>query len=96
MRDPKKGLINRKTYKEIKAKDHQQMEAYLQALYKEAYADGFEAGKAASQGLRADELREILQTTKGIGERRTEAVMQRVREAQEKGDSHGKSNADYV
>ena len=75
---PGKTLVNRKTYKEIKAKDHQQMEAFMQELYKRAYADGFEAGKAAAEGLKADELREILLTTKGIGERRTEAVMQAV------------------
>lgn len=85
---PGKTLVNRKTYKEIKTKDHQQMEAYMQSFYKLAYTDGFEAGKAASEGINADELQQILLTTKGIGERRTEAVMQRVREALEKGDSH--------
>ena len=88
---PGKTLVNRKTYKEIKAKDHQQMEAFMQNLYARAYTDGFEAGKAASEGLNAEELRQILLTTKGIGERRTEAVMQRVREALEKGDSHESS-----
>ena len=75
---PGKTIVNRKTYKEIKAKDHQQMEAFMQELYKRAYTDGFKAGLAASAGLTADELPQILQTIKGIGERRTEAIMRAV------------------
>ena len=79
-----KGVINRKTYLEMKKMDHQHMEEFLERLYKNAYEDG----RKAAEGLNETQLREILLSVKGIGERRTEAVLERIKEAMEKGDSH--------
>lgn len=79
-----KGVINRKTYLEMKKMDHQHMGEFLERLYKNAYEDG----RKAAEGLNETQLREILLSVKGIGERRTEAVLERIKEAMEKGDSH--------
>lgn len=78
-----KGVINRKTYLEMKKMDHQHMEEFLERLYKNAYEDG----RNAAEGLNETQLREILLSVKGIGERRTEAVLERIKEAMEKEES---------
>ncbi len=59
----KQMVLNRKMYKEIKKMDHQDMSNYLSRYYMNAYNQG----KEDSEGLKADELREILLTVKGIG-----------------------------
>lgn len=78
-----KGVINRKTYLEMKKMDHQHMEEFLERFYKNAYEDG----RKAAEGLNETQLREILLSIKGIGERRTEAVLERIKEALEKEES---------
>lgn len=52
----KQMVLNRKMYKEIKKMDHQDMSNYLSRYYMNAYNQG----KEDSEGLKADELREIL------------------------------------
>lgn len=78
-----KGVINRKTYLEMKKMDHQHMEEFLERFYKNAYEDG----RKAAEGLNETQLKEILLSVKGIGERRTEAVLERIKEALEKEES---------
>ena len=78
-----KGVINRKTYLEMKKMDHQHMEEFLERLYKNAYEDG----RKAAEGLNETQIKEILLSIKGIGERRTEAVLERIKEALEKEES---------
>lgn len=78
-----KGVINRKTYLEMKKMDHQHMEEFLERLYKNAYEDG----RKAAEGLDETQLKEVLLSIKGIGEKRTEAVLERIKEALEKEES---------
>ena len=78
-----KGVINRKTYLEMKKMDHQHMEEFLERFYKNAYEDG----RKAAEGLNETQIKEILLSIKGIGERRTEAVLERIKEAMEKEES---------
>lgn len=78
----KQMVLNRKMYKEIKKMDHQDMSNYLSRYYMNAYNQG----KEDSEGLKADELREILLTVKGIGPAKTENIMEAVGKAlEEKG-----------
>lgn len=78
----KQMVLNRKLYKEIKKMDHQQMSDYLSRYYMNAYNQG----KKDSEGLKADELREILLSVKGIGPAKTENIMAAVIKAlEEKG-----------
>ena len=78
----KQMVLNRKMYKEIKKMDHQDMSNYLSRYYMNAYNQG----KEDSEGLKADKLREILLTVKGIGPTKTESIMEAVGKAlEEKG-----------
>lgn len=43
-------VINRKQYQDIKKMDHNQMNVYLQNIYKNAYMDGFKAGTESVPG----------------------------------------------
>lgn len=78
-----KSLINRKTYIELKKMDHQHMEEFLDRFYKNAYEDG----RKAAEGLDETQLKEVLLSIKGIGEKRAEAVLERIKEALEKEES---------
>lgn len=64
-------VLNRKTYKEIKKMDHRDMSNYLSCYYMNAYNQG----KEDAEGLKADELRTVLLTVKGIGPAKTENIM---------------------
>ena len=64
----KQMVLNRKMYKEIKKMDHQDMSKYNQ-------------GKEDAEGLKADELREVLLTVKGIGPAKTENIVEAVEKA---------------
>ena len=68
----KQMVLNRKMYKEIK-----KMSNYLSRYYMNAYNQG----KEDSEGLKADELREILLTVKGIGPAKAENIMEAVGKA---------------
>ena len=62
----KQMVLNRKMYKEIKKMDHQDMSNYLSRYYMNAYNQG----KEDSEGLKADELREILLTVRESDQQR--------------------------
>ena len=63
-------VINRKEYQNIKKKDHNQMNVYIQSIYKSAYMDGFKAGTESVPGIDMQQVSDILKSIKGIGEKR--------------------------
>ena len=67
--------LTRKMYKDIKKKDHQQMNDYLKNLYKFAFDDGL-----ASASTDYDVLKKVLLEVKGIGVVKAEAVINRLKE----------------
>ena len=67
--------LTRKTYKDIKKKDHQQMNDYMTALYKQGFDDGL-----TSASIDYDVLKKVLLEVKGIGAVKAEAVINRLKE----------------
>ena len=67
--------LTRKMYKDIKKKDHQQMNDYLKNLYKLGFDDGL-----ASTSIDYDVLKKVLLEVKGIGVVKAEAVINRLKE----------------
>ena len=67
--------LTRKMYKDIKKKDHQQMNDYLKNLYKLGFDDGL-----ASDSIDYDVLKKVLLEVKGIGVVKAEAVINRLKE----------------
>ena len=74
-------VINRKEYQNIKKKDHNQMNVYLQNIYKSAYMDGFKDGTESVPGIDITEIKKVLLSVKGLGEKRVADIL----EALEKG-----------
>ena len=69
-------VINRKEYQAIKKKDHNQMNLYLQEIYKNGYMDGFKAGTESVPGIDITEIKKALLSVKGLGEKRVEAILE--------------------
>ena len=67
--------LTRKVYKDIKKKDHQQMNDYLKKLYKLGFDDGL-----ASASIDYDVFKKVLLEVKGIGVVKAEAVINRLKE----------------
>ena len=67
--------LSRKVYKDIKKKDHQQMNDYMTALYKQGFDDGL-----ASASIDYDVLKKVLLEVKGIGVVKADAVINRLKE----------------
>ena len=67
--------LTRKVYKDIKKKDHQQMNDYMTALYKQGFDDGL-----ASATIDYDVLKKVLLEVKGIGAVKADAVINRLKE----------------
>ena len=67
--------LTRKMYKDIKKKDHQQMNDYLKNLYKLGFDHGL-----ASASIDYDVLKKVLLEVKGIGVVKAEAVINRLKE----------------
>ena len=65
-------VINRKEYQAIKKKDHTQMNLYLQEIYKNGYTDGVKS----VPGIDIAEIKKILLSVKGLGEKRVEAILE--------------------
>ena len=68
-------VINRKQYQDIKKMDHNQMNVYLQNVYKNAYMDGFKAGTESVPGIDISKISEILFGIKGLGAKRVECII---------------------
>lgn len=67
--------LTRKVYKDIKKKDHQQMNDFLKTLYKLGFDDGL-----ASATIDYDVLKKVLLEVKGIGLVKADAVINRLKE----------------
>ena len=67
--------LTRKMYKDIKKKDHQQMNDFLKTLYKLGFDDGL-----ASATIDYDVLKKVLLEVKGIGIVKADAVINRLKE----------------
>ena len=67
--------LTRKLYKDIKKKDHQQMNDYMTALYKLGFDDGL-----ASAIIDYDVLKKVLLEVKGIGVVKAEAIINKLKE----------------
>ena len=65
----KQYTLNRKTYKDVKRMDHQQMDAFCKNLYKAGHADGMKD----VEGLTEDE---------GIGPKKAEDIVSALTAAQ--------------
>ena len=64
-------VINRKEYQGIKKKDHNQMNLYIQSIYKSGYTDGVKS----VPGIDISQISEILLGIKGLGAKRVECIV---------------------
>ena len=64
-------VINRKEYQAIKKKDHNQMNVYLQEIYKAGYSEGVES----VPGIDFENIEKVLLTVKGIGEKKAKDIV---------------------
>lgn len=78
----KKIGITRQQYKDIKRKDHQQMEAFLIRFWQDGYNDGLKAAKKAN--VSPADIEDAISGIKGIGKTKVKAVMQRIYKLHEK------------
>ncbi len=69
-------VINRKEYQSIKKKDHNQMNLYLQNIYKNAYMDGFKDGTESVLGIDISKISGILLGIKGLGAKRVADILE--------------------
>ena len=67
----KEIVINRKEYQNIRKMDHNQMNLYLQEIYKNGYAEGVKS----VPGIDIAEIKKALLSVKGLGEKRVEAIL---------------------
>ena len=65
----KQYTLNRKTYKDVKRMDHQQMDAFCKNLYKAGHADGMKDA-------------EVILGVKGIGPKKAEDIVNALTAAQ--------------
>lgn len=72
----KKIGITREQYKNIKKKDHKQMEAFLIRYWQDGYIDGIAAAKKAN--ITPADIEKAISSIKGMGETKVNAVMQRI------------------
>ena len=64
-------VVNRKEYQNIRKMDHNQMNLYLQEIYKNGYTDGVKS----VPGIDIAEIKKVLLSIKGLGEKRVEAIL---------------------
>ena len=64
-------VINRKEYQNIRKMDHNQMNLYLQEIYKSGYIDGVKS----VPGIDISKIGEILLGIKGLGTKRVEYIV---------------------
>lgn len=67
--------LNRKVYKDLKKKDHQQMNDFMTAVYKQGFDEGL---KSAS--IDYELLKEVLLSVKGIGLVKADTVINKLKE----------------
>lgn len=64
-------VINRKEYQGVRKMDHNQMNLYIQSIYKSGYAEGVKS----VPGIDIAEIKKVLLSVKGLGEKRVEAIL---------------------
>lgn len=64
-------VINRKEYQNIRKMDHNQMNLYLQEIYKNGYTDGVKS----VPGIDIAEIKKVLLSIKGLGEKRVADIL---------------------
>ena len=64
-------VINRKEYQNIRKMDHNQMNLYIQSIYKSGYTDGVKS----VPGIDISKIGEILLGIKGLGAKRVECIV---------------------
>lgn len=64
-------VINRKEYQNIRKMDHNQMNLYIQSIYKSGYAEGVKS----VPGIDISKIAEILIGIKGLGAKRVECII---------------------
>nr|DAP36387.1 MAG TPA: hypothetical protein [Caudoviricetes sp.] len=65
-------VINRKEYQNIRKMDHNQMNLYLQEIYKNGYAEGVKS----VPGIDITEIKKTLLSVKGLGEKRVADILE--------------------
>lgn len=65
-------VINRKEYQNIRKMDHNQMNAYLQEIYRNGYTDGVNS----VPGIDIAEIKKVLLSIKGLGEKRVADILE--------------------
>ena len=65
-------VINRKEYQNIKKMDHNQMNLYIQSIYKSGYTDGVKS----VPGIDISKINEILLGIKGLGAKRVAYILE--------------------
>lgn len=69
MRKVRKPL-NRKMYEKIRKMDHNDMARYIESVYQEGVTNG------SKTNITLDEIRLVLSEIKGIGEKKTDAIIE--------------------
>lgn len=70
-------LLNRKTFKAIKKFDRQEMDNFFKNNYEHGFKDGFRSGTESGQQVDFKiELVQVLQATKGIGDKTIKKVLE--------------------
>lgn len=65
-------VINRKQYKGIRKMDHNQMNLYIQSIYKSGYTDGVKS----VPGIDIAEIKKVLLSVKGLGTKRVADILE--------------------
>lgn len=65
-------VINRKEYQNIRKMDHNQMNLYIQSIYKSGYAEGVKS----VPGIDIAEIKKILLSVKGLGAKRVADILE--------------------
>lgn len=69
-------VVNRKEYQNVKKMDHNQMNLYIQSIYKSAYMDGFKAGTESVPRIDIAEIQKVLLSIKGLGAKRVASILE--------------------
>lgn len=69
--------LNRKDWNRIRKMDHCQMTLWAESVYKSGFKDGAES----ADGLTLDEMKEVILTIKGIGEKRAVVIAEALQAA---------------
>lgn len=72
----KRAGITRQQYKDIKRKDHQQMNDFLIKFWQDGYSEGLAAGKKIS--VSPADIEKAVSGIKGMGTVKVKAVMQAI------------------